>query len=203
MLLRIITQGTAVKEYKEEVSRDIAVLKIMMEKYATNPDVALRNLKENPYDAFKFISDFYYFGSKWEKDKSMANYLKDLINIKEGDTKYLTTSLGLSMIQDMLDLIYTDRVISLSKYQFDSNEVGNEYDVFGTTQAFFNDGTYQSPIIFNKELVRKYKPLTAEFHNSNIFTSQQELGILLKRLSVSEIITLFYNLVTKAPIIKV
>lgn len=202
MLLRVIIQDTAIRRYKEDVSRDIAVLKIMMEKYATNPDVALRNLKDDPYTAYKFISDFYYFSDTIDKGVSLSNYLKELTLRPEGN-KYLTTSLGLSMIQDLLNLIYTNQYVNLSKYQFDSNDVGNEYDVFGTSQAFFNDGTYESPIVFNKELVRKYKPLVLEFHNSDIFTSQQELGILLKKLSVSEIITLFYNLVTKAPIIKV
>jgi hypothetical protein len=200
MLLRIINQQTARNYYKEEVSKDIAVLKIMMEKYATNPDVALRNLKEDPYSAYKFISDFYTFGTVL--DQSMANYLKSLTSTAN-EKKYYTTSLGLSMIQDTLEAIYTDNYVNLSKYQFDSNDVGNEYDVFGTNQAFYNDGTYNSPIVFNKELVRKYKPLKVEFYHSPIFTNYQEIGVLLKKLSVSEIITLFFNLVTKAPIIEV
>ena len=198
----ILTKNTARKKYEEHLSRDIGMIKILREKYALNADNDITNLKKDPYAAYEFIVKFFVLDEN-NPNVSFRNFFYNLIKRKEGN-KYFTTSLGLSILQDTMDLLYTDEDININKYQFDSDKIRDDEDMFGVHNAFLNDGSYKSPIILNPQLFKKYKQLELRIpntsHNVNII---DDVKTLLSKLSVSEIIILFYNLTTKAPIVRI
>lgn len=197
----ILDHDNARKKYKEKVSEDIALLKIMLENYSVDPDRSLINLKKSPSEVYKFINNFYKFNDGKEVT-TMGLFFTKLTKYVGGNP-YYTTSLGLSIIQDTLDLLYTNQNVNLNKYQFNSNDIGQEYDVFGASQAFIVGDGYKSPVVFNSEIVRKYKPLNLDIPMNIKTRPEDDLATLYSKLSVSDILVLFYNLTTKAPIIKV
>ena len=199
----ILDSDTARKKYKEETSKQLALLNLAIEKYGhVNPDQALINLKVEPYEIYKFINDFYHFDDHPD-DTSFLNFFIKLTKHKSGNP-YYTTSLGLSLIQDVLDLIYTNNYVNIGKYQFDDNRVGRKYDVFGSLSAFIVGDGYKSPVQFNTEIAKKYKKLDLTLPwPKGIHNRKEDLAVIYSKLSVPDILTLFYNLVTKAPIIKV